>query len=653
MIDPNKVTEAVMEFMKNPSWKEIFTNAPGGAMERLAISFYFSKFHDQFQPEDFQEYRDLRDEYEKSLTEEDLNYLIENSDKENAKKHYQELLAKLQQSGGQPQGQMRFEKDAQGEESGQKTTEETTEKVEETVQQGEDGQEKFEEKSAETVEEKSADGNQSPAQGDEEAEKESPKGDGGDGDSDSDENQEQDEKLNTALSVALNYLQNEEKQMGNAEDNNGKKKVVAEKSVGDELVCALIGKAYAKDTLCSDNTVQDELVEALVMDADTLKDQTLQEHDRIHHKDGYHEGDTCKFRDKIKEETPEDKADELYVEGKGGPDEGTKEEYNSELTPEDKEFNRLVAEREALVRRNNEIPEENKKDSERAMNKEITWDDFFALRKERASEAEQNQKKFNKLDKSIEKMFRQAAGKAMPNTKVVGKDGLPMIVYHGTVRPRKDGFTEFADRPIFSFKQEGLASQYTHSRRDMWVSPDRTGYVIPMVMNLENPYVVDAGKRLWSNIAVDWSNEPVDTDAICKYAKEHGHDGVIIRQVRDNMFDNERSAGDEYIAFSSNQVKDCGGIYETEEGKGLSHDYEVLVSDVGNTKDDNGKVIPLSRRFDDGADIRGDVSGKTEYIEKMKSLHPDINSDELIDRLKNLGSREEMEAEIAKILGKK
>lgn len=78
-------------------------------------------------------------------------------------------------------------------------------------------------------------------------------------------------------------------------------------------MCALIGKAYAKDTLCSDKTVQDELVEALVMDAETLKDQTLQEHDRIHHKEGYHEGDTCKFRDKIKEETPEDQADELSL----------------------------------------------------------------------------------------------------------------------------------------------------------------------------------------------------------------------------------------------------------------------------------------------------------------------------------------------------
>ena len=126
MIDPNKITEAINEFIANPTWKDIFMNAPGGAMERLAIAFYFSKFHDDFKPEDFQEYRDLRDEYEKSMTEEDLTYLIANSDKENAIKHYQELLDKIQ-SGQQPTGTMRFEKEEQEEatQGGEENVEET------------------------------------------------------------------------------------------------------------------------------------------------------------------------------------------------------------------------------------------------------------------------------------------------------------------------------------------------------------------------------------------------------------------------------------------------------------------------------------------------------------------------------------------------
>jgi hypothetical protein len=109
MIDPDKVTKAVMEFMQNPTWKHIFTNAPGGAMERMAITFYFSKYHDEFTPEDFQEYRELRDEYEQSMTAEDLQYLLDNSDSEAATKHYQELLSKVQQ-GGEPKGKIRFEK---------------------------------------------------------------------------------------------------------------------------------------------------------------------------------------------------------------------------------------------------------------------------------------------------------------------------------------------------------------------------------------------------------------------------------------------------------------------------------------------------------------------------------------------------------------
>lgn len=49
--------------------------------------------------------------------------------------------------------------------------------------------------------------------------------------------------------------------------------------------------------------------DVFVEDADSLEDQTLQEHDRIHHPKGYHQGDTCKFRDKIATETETDKAD--------------------------------------------------------------------------------------------------------------------------------------------------------------------------------------------------------------------------------------------------------------------------------------------------------------------------------------------------------
>ena len=322
-------------------------------------------------------------------------------------------------------------------------------------------------------------------------------------------------------------------------------------------------------------------------------DETLAEHDKRFHPDGFNpDTDTCNKRTEL---AKEDKGDLL---DKGGMTEKASEK-KAPITPEeDAEFASMASNLEELIKRQLVIPQEIKAIQDKGVKNEISWEDFFKARKELNDELDKNNDKIAKLTKKIEKKFRQAAAKALPNTKAVGKDGLPLILFHGTVRPRKDMFTEFSDRPIFAFKQESLASQYTHPRRDLWVSPDRTGHVIPMVMNLENPLEIDAGRRLWSNIRVDWSDEPVDTDEICKYAKEHGHDGVIIRQVRDNMFDNDRSAGDEYIAFSPNQVKECGGMYVTEEGKGLSHDYEVLVSGAGNTRDDSGNVIPLSRRFD-------------------------------------------------------
>lgn len=232
MIDPNKVTEAVTEFMQNPTWKDIFMNAPGGAMERLAISFYFSKFHDQFQPEDFQEYRDLRDEYEKSMTEEDLNYLIENSDKENAIKHYQELLSKIQ-GGQQPTGTLRFEKEetAATEGEGSEDQTETTEAEAEQTEETNGGEEQTATEAVlEGQEEPQSEGDtETPPEGEppseeqksvseaksEEATSEEGQGDGKEeqeGDEESgEEGQKLDEKYDTALSVALNYLQNEKK----------------------------------------------------------------------------------------------------------------------------------------------------------------------------------------------------------------------------------------------------------------------------------------------------------------------------------------------------------------------------------------------------------------------------------------------------------
>ena len=264
-------------------------------------------------------------------------------------------------------------------------------------------------------------------------------------------------------------------------------------------------------------------------------------------------------------------------------------------------------------------------DSEKQREKALREEHDFDKAKALSQEQDELKKKIEKVRKKSEKLFREEAKKGMPNTKVLGKDGLPLIVYHGTVSG--DRFNQFADRPIFAFHREGLAAQYTSPRRDLWVSPSRTGRVMPMVMNLENPYIVDAGRKLWNNLRVDWSSKPVDTDDVVEYAKKNGYDGVIIKQVRDNMFDNDRTAGDEYIAFKPSQVKDTGATYKRVMGYGLAGEYDEIVDVVGMTTDDQGNTIPMSRRFDSGNDIRGDVSSGTksgEFGEDFfSSVYPD------------------------------
>ena len=281
-----------------------------------------------------------------------------------------------------------------------------------------------------------------------------------------------------------------------------------------------------------------------------------------------------------------------------------KGQKSTAITPkEDEQYEKMITGLDSLEQALKKIEQDRKALRDNLFAKHISVDEYQLGVRALDQDEQTIQKGLEKGEKKLEKMIRTAASKIMPNTKAVGKDGLPLVLFHGTIS--KDKFNTFREGDIFAFRQEPLAKQYTSPRRDLWVSPTITGRVMPIVMNLENPYIVDGKKHLWRNIDVDWSPTPVSTEDICKYARENGYDGVIVKQVRDNMFDNDRMAGDEYIAFSPTQVKALGGKYEKVMGYGMEGEHDELVSRVGGTYDDNGKLIPLSQRFDSkNADIR-------------------------------------------------
>lgn len=133
--------------------------------------------------------------------------------------------------------------------------------------------------------------------------------------------------------------------------------------------------------------------------------------------------------------------------------------------------------------------------------------------------------------------------------------------------------------------------QYTLDDAVAYLTEYRGG-IYELYANLDNFYEVDANFESWKEISGKWIGKRkgtyVKTDDVAEWAKAHGYNGVIIRNV-DDMGNLMMPVGDEgqytdvYIAFDPTLVKSADPV----------------------TYDDNGNVIPLSQRFnEDEGDIR-------------------------------------------------
>lgn len=129
---------------------------------------------------------------------------------------------------------------------------------------------------------------------------------------------------------------------------------------------------------------------------------------------------------------------------------------------------------------------------------------------------------------------------------------------------------------------------------------------------IENPLIIDASKSNWNEIDVksvlntpfgdaikseygedyfNYGTQHLSTREVSKYAKQAGYDGVVFKNLKDNGGRNSNvsldTVSDVYITFNPNNVKSADAI----------------------TYDNNGKVIPLSERFDGNEDdIRYNIS---------------------------------------------
>lgn len=199
---------------------------------------------------------------------------------------------------------------------------------------------------------------------------------------------------------------------------------------------------------------------------------------------------------------------------------------------------------------------------------------------------------------TAQQMVMEAAKLAMPNTKVVDKNGNPKVVYHQTNGSvyinretgqnwdeldwrermewdeRDDWDDYWEEREFNTFSR--VNARTTQELDGFFFAPEYDEYheygnrTIEAFLNIENP-------ASFGDYNIDSSKTNAGRDERIRLQNE-GYDGVI---------NEEDGAIWEYVAFSPNQIKSADPV----------------------TYDDNGNVIPLSERFNpEKEDIRYSIS---------------------------------------------
>ena len=148
-------------------------------------------------------------------------------------------------------------------------------------------------------------------------------------------------------------------------------------------------------------------------------------------------------------------------------------------------------------------------------------------------------------------------------SKVVDANGEPLVVYHGT-NATEDAETwnartrtyDTEHRKFTVFRRDAAggrnAGHFFSDSAD--VAGSMGGEVYAVHLAMRSPLVVDAQGRTWG--AIPFEGGLKDANEVAAYAEAHGHDGLILRNVRDGagVGEMDRPATD-YVVFGSRQVK--------------------------------------------------------------------------------------------------
>jgi hypothetical protein len=163
--------------------------------------------------------------------------------------------------------------------------------------------------------------------------------------------------------------------------------------------------------------------------------------------------------------------------------------------------------------------------------------------------------------------------------------GYTVEAFHGTP---EGGFTEFNDSPrgLFFTSKPSVAQGYTYFR-NQWLSPSNDAAVYRTRLRMQNPLVIDAGGARNNNIPFPGReyqrtvfgrlpDGAVSVEEAARLAFESGYDGIIINNVMDSVSVEDKTRSTVYVVPAKEQAKLADPI----------------------TYDEQGNIVPLSRRFD-------------------------------------------------------
>ncbi len=166
------------------------------------------------------------------------------------------------------------------------------------------------------------------------------------------------------------------------------------------------------------------------------------------------------------------------------------------------------------------------------------------------------------IDKHLKDDFFEWFG----NSKIVDKNGNPLLVYHGT-NTKFDSFRVGENRYVYFTNSKNLADKYA-THRSKKTNSEKIIY--EAYLKIDNPLIVDANFESWdfistkgiencNNAIKDLLKRGVDiitTSRIPEIAIKYGFDGAIIKNVYDGVgYGKDGDLSTVYVVLDSNKIR--------------------------------------------------------------------------------------------------